>query len=968
MSVLDPARWELVRSVLEEALDLPPAGRAAFVDRACAGDAELRAEVLVLIAADAAASRAERTGDILAGTADAYASIMLAEEDEDAAAPESGPAREGLRARHDRRVRQHAAPGDFGPPTKSAATSESNSSVALGQTIGTYRIVGRLGEGGMGIVYEAEQENPRRRVALKIVRGGPFVDEVRLRLFRREAQALARLKHPGIAVIHEAGRTEHGQHWIAMELVRGAPLDRGWAAGDATAFPAPDRGEIRRRLALLLQVCEVVGYAHQRGVIHRDLKPSNILIVAAEAGGAGSSDPAPGTEGQGANESRVKILDFGLARIIDDDVDASMAHTEARGIHGTLPYMSPEQARGASGEVDTRADLYAIGVLLYQAITGALPHDLDRLSLPRALHVICEETPPRPRSRNAAVPADLEAIALKAIEKDPARRYASVGALGDDLRRFLADLPVHARPPSALYQLRKLARRHRAVAILGAGLFFAVVLGAAGTTVGLVRARRAAAEARTEAQTAEQVSRFLVDLFRVSDPGEARGNSITARELLDQGAARIEESLRDQPLVQGRLLGTIGDVYRKLGLYREARAPLERALALRRQALGAAHPDVARDEYALAGLLRRLGEFDAAREHYERALKIREAAYGPEHTEVAVSLTGLANVMLELAQYPEARPLYERAIRIVERNAGPEDPSLSAHLYNLSLLLQRIGDSAGALPLLQRLVALNEKTLGTDHPEVAADLASLARTHQELGDTTQARVCLERALHIQEKALGPDHMDLAETWSGLGSLHLARQDGPAAVRAFESSYRIMTRALGDEHPTTAMIQSNLADALRISGRLAEAVPLAQQSLSTLEAAVGPDHPYTATTLDRQAALYADAGHLPRARASYERALRIRVGALGMESPLTAETLWGLAGVVERLGDAATGRAMFASALRARRACGPGADSLWLRRFDEFAQGLRKDGQADSAAVFEIAVADWRRGNAPASLR
>ena len=945
MSTLDPAQWARLRSVLEEALDLPAGEQAAFVDRECADDAGLRAEILALMAADAAASRAERTGDILAGTADAYASIILAEEDDE----------------------DPAAPGDFGPSGKRATNAEALSFVALGQTIGAYRIVGQLGEGGMGIVYEAEQENPRRRVALKIVRGGPFVDEVRLRLFRREVQALARLKHPGIAAIYEAGRTEHGQHWFAMELVSGTPLDHGWDADGATGSTTPDGGEIRRRLALLLQVCEVVGYAHQRGVIHRDLKPSNILIVAEEAGAARGWAPASVVDGRGTGEPRVKILDFGLARITDDDLDASMAQTEARGIHGTLPYMSPEQARGASEEIDTRADLYAIGVLLYQAITGTLPHDLDRLSLPRALHVICEERPSRPRSRNAAVPADLEAIAMKAIEKDPARRYASVGALGDDLRRFLADLPVHARPPSALYHLRKLAARHRAVATLGAGLLFAVVLGAAGTTVGMVRARHAAAEARTEAETAEQVSRFLVDLFKVSDPGEARGNSITARELLDQGAAQIEASLRDQPLVQGRLLATIGDVYRKLGLYREARDPLERALSLRRQALGDAHPDVARDEYALAGLLRRLGEFDTSRGHYERALQAREAAYGPEHTEVAVSLTGLANLMLEIGQHTEARPLYERAIGIVERIKGPEDPSLSAHLYNLALLLQRTGDSAGALPLQVRLLAINEKKLGPDHPEVAADLTSLARTHQDLGDTTHARECLERALHIQEKTLGPDHMDLAETWSGLGSLRLAAADGPGAARALESGYQIMSRALGDEHPTTAMIQSNLAEALRMSGRLTEAVRLAERSAATMEATVGADHEYTAATLDRLAAIHAEAGHFPRARALYERALRIRFAKLGMASPLTAETLWGLAGVVEHLGEEAAGREMYSSALRIRQASSRGADRVWLGRFDEHARRLREDGRVDSASALETAVAEWRRGGVSAAL-
>ena len=858
---------------------------------------------------------AARGGAILAGTADAYASIVLADEAEVVEAESAGAV------------------------------------LVSGRVLGTYRILGRLGEGAMGIVYEAEQENPRRRVALKVLRGGWFADDLRVRFFRREAQALARLKHPGIAAIHEAGSTDDGQHWLAMELVRGVPLDSDWTIAEGAA--APGRAEIRSRLALLLQVCDAVGHAHQRGVLHRDLKPSNILIV--EDDGSGAADPS---------EPRVKILDFGLARITAEDIDASVARTEAHSLQGTLPYMSPEQVRGVAEEVDTRADLYAIGVLLYQAITGSLPHDLARMSLPRALRVICEEPPKPARSRNRSVPADLEAITLKSLEKDPARRYSSVATLGDDLRRFLAGLPVLARPPSTLYQLRKLAVRHRAAVVLGAALLVAVVLGAAGTTVGMVRARRAAAEARAEAETAAQVSRFLEDLFKVSDPGEARGNSITARELLDEGAAKIEESLRDQPAVQARLLGTIGEVYRKLGLYGEARGPMERSLALRRSALGARHPDVARSEYALGGLLRRLGEFEVARGHYERALAGREAAYGPEHQEVAVSLTGLANLLLERGEYGPARPLYERAIAIVERTAGPEDPRLAAHLFNFALLLQRTGEAERALQIYQRLLGLHERTLGPEHPEVAAVLTSLSHTYRELGDSTKARESLERALRIQERTLGPDHTDLGETWAGLGSLHLAREAWWPARRALEPAYRIMNQALGEAHPTTAMVQTNYSLALRMTGEIIEAIELGERALRTLDAALGPDHAYTATTADRLAGHHAAAGNLLRARELYERALRVRLATEGENSYTTAETFWGLAGIHERSGDPAVARAMYAQAGRMRRASPPEADPMWLRRFSEHAGRLRAAGEADSAKTLEQIVEAWKRDAAP----
>lgn len=921
MTAPDPARWRRVRALFDEAVGLPAAERDAFLTRACAGEADLRAEVDALVAADAA----------LAGP------------------PTGGPAGPGAARTLDGSADRFAFLLELGEDLDHGGRPGVDH-------LGGYRLLRRLGEGGMGIVYEAEQENPRRRVALKVVRGGPHVDEMRLRLFRREAQALARLRHPGIAAIHEAGSTEDGQHWIAMELAGGTPLDRGWTAAPGTA--GPGREEIQRRLELLLEVCDAVAYAHQRGVIHRDLKPSNILVRQA-SGHAGDGGDVEDAEG-GRATPRVKILDFGLARITPTDLDASVVRTESLALHGTLPYMSPEQARGVAEEVDTRADLYAIGVLLYLAITGTLPHDLERMSLPRALQTILDHPVDPPRERNRAVPSDLETIVLKALEKDPARRYASVAALGEDLRRFQAGLPVLARPQSALYQLRKLAGRHRTAVFLGSGLLAAVVLGTAGTTIGLLQARRSAAEARAEAETAAQVSRFLEDLFSVSDPGEARGNTITARELLDQGAARIEEGLRDQPIVQARLLGTIGEVYRKLGLYREARGPLERSVALRRATLGGRHPDLARSVYGLAGLLRRLGDFEGARRRYEEALAIREAAYGPDHPEVAVSLTGLANLMLELAEYAPARPLYERAIAIVERTAGPDDPRLGAHLFNLALLLQRTGDTSGALAVHQRLLALHEKSLGPDHPEVAADLTSLSYTYRTLGDTARARESLERALRIQEKTLGPGHTDLAETWGALGSYHLEREAWAQALRALEPAQRIMRAALGDSHPSVAMIETNRSLALRMTGRVEEAVELGERALRSIEAAAGPDHRYTAITLDRLAGHYAAAGDLGRARASYERALRVRLEVEGASSALTAETGWALAEVLERAGDRAAAFALFAQASRGRMAAETGPDVVWLRRFSGHVSRLRAAGEADSAAALEAAVDGWKR--------
>ena len=790
--------------------------------------------------------------------------------------------------------------------------------------IGNYRILRLLGEGGMGEVYEADQEKPvRRKVALKVIKRGMDSKQIVAR-FESERQALALMNHPNIARVFDAGTARGGRLYFVMEFVQGVPI---------TSYCDTHRLDMRQRLELFLQVCDGVQHAHHKGIIHRDIKPSNVLVKVED------DKPMP------------KIIDFGVAKATIQPLTERTMATEVGAMVGTPEYMSPEQVEMSGLDIDTRTDVYSLGLLLYELLAGAAPFDpseLRRASFDEMRRRIREEDPPAPSRRvNTLGDAltgsaehrgtdagslirqlrgDLDWIAMKSIEKDRTRRYATPSALAADISRHLRNEPVVARPPSAAYRIGKFARRHRAGVAAAVVVGAALLIGAAVSSIGFVRARAAERLARQEADranfaaaTSQEVSDFLVGLFNVSDPSAGRGNTITARELLDEGAQRIRQELRDRPRVQARLMDTIGTVYRSLGLYDESLRLLEEGLASREKALGPDHTDVAASLNNLAYLLWITGDHERARPLHERALGIREKVLGPDHPDVAMSLNNLGNVVADSGDYEASRPLYERALRIREAALGPDHTDVAASLNNLASVLQYLGRYDEARPLYERALAIDENTHGSNHVYVAIGLDNLGSLLQATGDYLDALPMHERALAIREEVLGPDHPEVATNLINIGTAFVDGGDPQAGLPYFERALAIYNKAHGPEHSDVAMALVNIAGVHRAAGDFERARPFYERSVTVFEHSLGPNHPDVATSLSGLADVLREAGDFATARSRYERALRIFEESLGAKTPRLAEPLRGLAELLRR-----TGQPDEASRLEARAdAIGPG---------------------------------------------
>jgi len=838
----------------------------------------------------------------------------------------------------DARTRDEAASGADAAPGRAGETP------GMDERIPGYRIVRKLGEGGMGVVFEAEQESPRRAVALKVIRGGAYVDEQQIRLFVRETQALGQLRHAGIAAIYEAGRTSAGRHFFSMEIVHGAALDEHLVARAPVA--SGGRPEIAYRLGLFLQICDAIGYAHQRGVIHRDLKPSNIHIVENRPhGGAGSAAAA----------EQVKVLDFGLARVTDSDVSVATLGTEVGRIQGTLAYMSPEQTRGNPADVDLRSDVYSLGVVLCEMLTGELPYDVRGVPLPVAVRTIAEQEPRRPGGVVRALRGDLETIVLRALEKEPERRYQSVAALADDIRRYLANQPILARPQSTIYQVRKLAARHRAAATLLVALFAVLTASTIMMAVLYQGQSRARANAVLAARKAESVNAFLQDMLASADPERAQGREVTVEMMLDEAASRIDTSFVGEPDVQAELRRTIGKTYASLGQLPPAEEQLRQAIETRRSIHGDAHPEVAKSLGDLATVLNTKGAYAEAESVTRAALAIVSAAT-PGDAEEARHLDVLGFTAKRDARYAESESLYLSALAIERRLHGRAHPSISTTLGGLASLYEIQGKFTAAESLYREMQAIEREVLGDGHPSHAVTANNLAVLLDKQGRYAEAESLYREAIERGRVLYGGPHPLLASRLFNLGvSLRkLGRHD--EAIASHQEALAMQRIVYGEEHQGIARGMAALSMALSLAARHAEAESLGRAALAMRKRLYRPGHdeitrgivalaqvtrragrPAEAAQLFREAAdgfiavfgpenrdavvavqglaeSELDLGHYDIAESLFLEALRVRRKLEGEDHPLVGGVLWGLGNLKTQLGDSAAAEPLLREAL------------------------------------------------------
>jgi serine/threonine protein kinase len=844
-----------------------------------------------------------------------------------------------------------------------------------GTLVGPYKLLETIGEGGFGVVFMAEQQRPvRRKVALKVLKPGMDTCQVVAR-FEAERQALALMDHPNIARVFDGGETVSGRPYFVMELVRGVPI---------TDLCDQNHLNVRQRLELFITVCQAVQHAHQKGIIHRDLKPSNVLVTL--------HDGTP----------VVKVIDFGIAKATGRQLTEKTLFTNFAQMIGTPLYMSPEQAEMSGLDIDTRSDVYSLGVLLYELLTGTTPCDQERLrtaAFDEIRRIIREEEPAKsstristlgpaactvstnrksdPRRLSQLFRGELDWIVMKALEKDRTRRYESASGLAADIQHYLNDEPVSAGPPSAAYRLRKFSRRHRRWLAAAAALAAALVLGTAVSVWQAVRATRAEKETREERDTAvterqradeeaaiaRAISDFMADdilrqagASRQASPTRKPDPDITVRTALDRAAANIAGKFAGQPRVEVALRDAIGSTYSELGVADKAVEQLEIAARLAQATLGDEHADTLKCLSHLARVYQYQDRLAQAEPLMVQVFEVAKRVNGPEHPSTLTYMNNLGLLYSDQSKVDAAEALLSNAVDLRRRALGADHPDTLTSCNNLAALLSNLrGEHARAEPLYVQVLEVRRRVIGDEHPDTLSSINNLGILYRNLGRYAEAEPLLSEALKGLRKQVGEDHLHTIITLCNVGLVYRDQGKYPEAERCLTDALQRGRKMLGDRHVSTLLTTSNLACLYQYQGRYKEAEAMFTEIIEHSRQALGEDHRGTFTFRRNLALLYLAWNRPAQAEPLLAELLAVRRRRDDNNHPMVASLLAELGESILDQGRVAEAEPLLRDALRIREAKQP---QTWTRFYNQSLLGACLTAQERYAEAEPLLLAGY----------